>query len=447
VGENVAAGVVAVAVAEAGEGADPDGTIPVTIRRTTLDSGLRVVTEAMPELRSVALGYWVATGSRDETAQISGASHFLEHLLFKGTARRTAHEIAHAIESVGGDMNAFTTQELTAFYVRVPDFELDLALDILADIIWSPALRDDEIESERQVILEEIKMHDDTPDDLVHDVFGEALFPDHPLGRPVAGTSETIGAMQRDAIAGYHADRYRPGTVVVAAAGRIEHDVVVEKVATAAGASAPGDGSSERSRTNGLAPPARLAVQARPIEQVHLVTGTRALPRGDDDRYALAVLNQALGGGMSSRLFQEVREKRGLAYSVYSFRAGFAETGAFGVYVGTSPERMHEALAVVDAELDRVVAERGISDDELDAAKGHLRGSMALSLESSQSRMHRIGSSELTLGEIQTLDEIVVEIDSVTPDDIGRVVDRVLADGERTLAAVGPIDEDALAAR
>ncbi len=435
------------AVAAAGAAADPDRTIPVTIRRTTLDSGLRVVTEAMPELRSVALGYWVATGSRDESAQISGASHFLEHLLFKGTARRTAHEIAHAVESVGGDMNAFTTQELTAFYVRVPDFELDLALDILADIIWSPALRDDEIESERLVILEEIKMHDDTPDDLVHDVFGEALFPGHPLGRPVAGSTETIGAMQRDSIAGYHADRYRPGAVVVAAAGRIEHDVVVEKVAAAAAASAHGDGSSERPRVNGLAPPTRLAVQERPIEQVHLVTGTRALPRGDDDRYALAVLNQALGGGMSSRLFEEVREKRGLAYSVYSFRAGFAETGAFGVYVGTSPERMQEALSVVDAELDRVVTDHGIGDDELDAAKGHLRGSMSLSLESSQSRMHRIGGSELSLGEIQTLDEIVAEIDAITPDDIGRVVDRVLANRERTLAAVGPIDEDALTSR
>jgi len=290
-------------------------------------------------------------------------------------------------------------------------------------------------------------MHDDTPDDLVHDLFGEALFPQHPLGRPVAGTNKTITAMGRDAIAGYHGERYRPGAVVVAAAGRVDHDVIVERVAAAAAANAPRGGSAERPRANGVVSPLPVAVKTRPVEQVHMVTGMRGLPRDDDDRYALAVLNQAIGGGMSSRLFQEVREKRGLAYSVYSFRAGFAETGAFGVYVGTGPERAQEALDVVTAELDRVVADKGIGADELEAAKGNLRGSMALSLESSQSRMHRIGSAELMMGEIQTLDEIVAAVDSVTPDDVARVVDRVLATDQRTLAAVGPIDEDALIVR
>ena len=443
----MAASAAAVAVAAVGAAAVAESDRPrVTIRSTALDSGLRVVTEAMPELRSVALGYWVATGSRDETDRIAGASHFLEHLLFKGTDGRSAHEIADAVESVGGDMNAFTTQELTAFYVRVPDDQLELALDILADIFWTPALRDDEIETEREVILEEIKMHDDAPDDLVHDLFGEALFPGHPLGRPVAGTDATISAMARGEIASYHHDHYRPGAVVVAAAGRVEHDVIVERVGAAATAKVGPGGASERAITDEMAPPEPVRVVRRPTEQVHVVTGMRGLRRNDADRYALAVLNQALGGGMASRLFQEVREKRGLAYSVYSFRAGFAETGVFGVYVGTGPERAPEALKVVHGELDKVVAD-GISDAEVDAAKGNLRGSMALSLESSHSRMNRIGSAELMLGEIQSIDEIVAAVDAVTPDDVARVIDRVLATDERTLAAVGSIDEDALLAR
>ncbi len=413
------------------------------IRRTQLDSGLRVVTEHLPGLRSAAVGFWVGTGSRDEPESIAGASHFLEHLLFKGTESRHAQEIAEAVESCGGDMNAFTGQEITAYYVRVPDRHLPLALDILSDIVWSPALRPDEVESERQVILEEIRMRDDTPDDLVHEVFAGALFPDHPLGREVAGTQATVTAMTRDAIAGYHAAHYQPSNVVVAVAGNVDHDAVVAQVA----AGQPVTLRDRPIRRNGAdaAAPDHLAVLERPLEQTHVVLGARALRRDDPDRFALAVVDQVLGGGMSSRLFQEVREKRGLAYSVFSYRSAFQETGALAVYCGTAPERVDEVLEVVRAELDRLVADGGISEHELAGAKGHLTGSLALSLESSSSRMHRIGRSELTMGEIPSLDWVVEQVDAVTPTDIARVIDRVLGSGDRTLAVVGPAEPGAFA--
>ena len=411
------------------------------IRRTRLDSGLRVVTEHLSGLRSAAVGFWVGTGSRDEPDSIAGASHFLEHLLFKGTESRHAGEIAEAVESCGGDMNAFTGQEVTAFYVRVPDRHLALALDILSDIVWSPALRVDEVESERQVILEEIRMRDDTPDDLVHEVFAGALFPDHPLGREVAGTQATITAMQRDQIAEYHAAHYQPSNVVVAVAGNVDHDAVVAQ----AEAAQPATPRDRPARLNGAdaGDAERLAVVERPLEQTHVVLGTRALRRDDPDRFALAIVDQVLGGGMSSRLFQEVREKRGLAYSVFSYRSAFQETGALAVYCGTAPERVDEVLEVVRGELDRLVADGGISDRELTSAKGHLTGSLALSLESSSSRMHRIGRSELTMGEIPSLDFVVEQVERVTPADLARVIDRVLGSGHRTLAVVGPVDSHA----
>jgi predicted Zn-dependent peptidase len=409
----------------------------MSIGLTRLDAGLRVVTEQMPALRSAAVGFWVGTGSRDESEEVRGASHFLEHLLFKGTAQRSALEIANAVESVGGDMNAFTTQELTAFYVRVPDERLDLALEILSDIVWRPSIDARDVESERQVILEEIRMRDDTPDDVVHELFGSTLFPDHPLGREVLGTRASIEAMSRDAIAEYHRRHYRPANVVVAAAGNVRHEDVVERIADRLEAA----GDRPERMQSPESPPRRLAVLARPTEQAHVVLGMRGLSRGDDDRYALSVLNQALGGGMASRLFQEIRERRGLAYSVYSYRTSFVDTGAFAVYLGTAPGRVDEALGVVDAELERLVGEGGISADELEAAKGHLKGSIALSLESSASRMHRIGSNELTLGEVPTLDEVVARVDAVGPDDLARVIQRVLGRADRTLAVVGPFEE------
>jgi predicted Zn-dependent peptidase len=413
------------------------------IERTRLDSGLRVVTESLPALRSAAIGFWVGTGSRDEADDLAGASHFLEHLLFKGTDGRSAAEIAHAVESCGGDMNAFTAHELTTYYVRVPDERLGLALEILSDIVWSPALREEDVDSERQVILEEIRMRDDAPEDLVHDVFAEAMFPAHPIGREVIGSPETISAMSPATIAAFHGDHYHPSNVVVAAAGNLEHQRVVELVEkcqpTTFGHRPP------RDEWPGAPGPKQLAVLQRDTEQAHVVLGMRALRTDDPDRYALGILNQALGGGMSSRLFQEIREKRGLAYSVFSYRAAYEETGALAVAAGTGPERLDALLDVVDHELRRLVADRGLTGRELDAAKGHLTGSLALSLESSSSRMHRLGRSEMTLGEVPSLDDLVAEVNRVGPDDIARVIDRVMATEERTLAVVGPIDEAAFA--
>ena len=416
------------------------------IGRTRLDSGLRIVTETLPALRSVSVGFWVGVGSRDEHEGEFGASHFLEHLLFKGTADRGAAEIAHAVESVGGDMNAFTTQEMTSFYVRVPDDQLDLALDILAEVVWAPALRPNDVEAERNVILEEIHMRDDAPEDLVHDLFSEAMFPDHPLGREVLGTQPSITDMRRDSIEQFHDRNYGPSAIVVAAAGNLHHDDVVDRIATHPAAHRSTPELDLGRSVDGLAPARPRAVLTKPAEQVHVVLGTRGVSRKDPDRYPLTVLNQALGGGMSSRLFQEVRERRGLAYSVYSYRVAYLETGAFGVYVGTAPDRVAETVDVIDAELDRVIRDRGITDDELVAAKGHLKGSMALSLETSNSRMHRLGSSELMLGETPSLDEVVARVDAVTSDDIVRVVSRLFSSGPRTLAVVGPVGESALSA-
>jgi predicted Zn-dependent peptidase len=404
------------------------------IERTRRASGLRVVTEALPELHSVTLGAWVGSGSRDEQGAEWGASHFLEHLLFKGTAQRSAREIAESIESVGGEMNAFTTHEQTVFYVRVPDVQLEPAFEVLADVLWNPAFRVDDVESERRVILEEIGMRDDTPDDLVHDLFAGAIFPDHPLGREVLGSDESITRMARDDIAAYHAAHYKPSNVVFAAAGNLTHD----KVLALADAYFP-DGAEvrpPRPRPDANAP-RPVVVLHRDTEQTHVVTGIRALPSLDPDRYALTVVNQVLGGGMSSRLFQEIRETRGLAYSVFSYSASFDDAGYLAIYAGTASDRVPETLEVIGAELDRLVKD-GLSDSEIAGAKGHLVGSLAMSLETSASRMRRLGRAELVEGEIPSLDDLVDRVDAVTAVDVSRVIERVLVDAPRTLAVVGP---------
>ena len=421
-----------------------DGAGGGRVRRTRLANGLRVVTEAMPELRSVAVGFWAGTGSRDESDPLAGASHFLEHLLFKGTARRSAQQIAEDVEAVGGEMNAFTTKEYTAYYVRLLDQSLDLALDILSDVVWAPAFRPDEVDCERQVILEELRMHGDTPDELVHSLFAEALFPAQAVGREVLGDRDAIVGMTRDEIAAFHHRHYRAGNVVVAAAGNVDHDRIVDGVAARF---TGGLGDREPRPEAEIRPAGAVRVLHRPTEQAHLVLGMPALSRSDPDRWALSVLNHVVGGGMSSRLFQEVREKRGLAYSVYSYRSALEDTGTFAVYAGTAPERAPEVLAIVDAELDRLCAERCLAPDELERAKGHFKGQMVLGLESSAARMERIGRSEVTTGEIQSVDDMVAAIDAVTPEDVARVIDRVLAAGPRVLAAVGPVDADGLADR
>ena len=325
-----------------------------TIETTTLADGLRIVTERMPEATSVSVGFYVGVGSRDEPDQLSGASHFLEHLLFKGTEERSARSISMAVDAVGGEMNAFTSREHTAYYTRLPAAHLAFGLELLSDVVERPAFRANEIDAEREVILEELLMAEDTPDDVLHMELMEAVFPGHPLGRETLGVPETIEALGRDEIAGFHAEHYRPANVVVVAAGDLEHDAVVEGVAACLSDVAGGVAPLRVEPTPDLEP---LVVVHRPTEQVHLMFGWRALYYDDPDRYAFYVANHVLGGGMSSRLFQEIREERGLAYSVYSSMSSYSDCGLATVYAGTAPKHTDEVLTVLDdvhRVLDRV---------------------------------------------------------------------------------------------
>ncbi|MDQ3574661.1 MAG: insulinase family protein [Actinomycetota bacterium] len=426
-------GVTGALVATLGAAAVPGD---VLINSTRLDCGVVVVTERMPDVRSVSAGFWVGTGSRDEAPGVWGASHFLEHLLFKGTPTRSSRSIAEDVDAVGGDFNAFTTKEFTAFEMRLLHSSLELGLDILSDIVWNPALRSHDVESERQVILEEILMRADEPADLVHEVFADAMFPLHPLGREVLGDQSSIEAMTREDIASFHGEHYRSANVVFAAAGRLEHEAVVQGVERRFGG---GVGHRAPVRRGPSGPQPAVAVDRRATEQVHLVVGTRALDRHDEDRYTLAVLNHTLGGGPSSRLFQAVREERGLAYCIYSYRLAFQDTGALGVYAGTMPSKVDEVLEVVAQELD-TMARDGITSHELEVAKGHLVGDLALSLEDSGARMDRIGRSQLVHGHVPEMEEVMASIEAVTLEDTARIAGRILGD-ERVLAVVGPVDE------
>ncbi len=418
------------------------GAAGEAIRRTVLPGGLRVVTEQVPGARSAAVGVWVGVGSRDETPPLSGASHFLEHLLFKGTATRSALDIAVAVDAVGGDLNAFTAKEHTCYYAHVLYTDLPMAVDLVCDVVTAATIAPADVEVERGVILEEIAMRDDDPGDLVHDLFGEALFGDTPLGRPVIGAIETIEALRRDQIAGYYRRRYRPETMVVAAAGRLEHADVVRRVRRAFDSRLDTGATPlppRAGRRPGRGPVRRLAVLDRPTEQANVVLGSTGMARGDDRRFALGVLNSALGGGTSSRLFQEIREKRGLAYSVYSFASQYADAGQFGVSVGCHPAKVPDVLSLVREQLAEV-AEHGITDAEVARGKGQARGGMVLGLEDSGSRMSRIGKGELAYGEVLSVDELLDRVDAVTVDEVREVAADVLR-RPQCLAVVGPFAE------
>jgi predicted Zn-dependent peptidase len=413
------------------------------VRHTVLPGGLRVVTEAVPTVRSVTVGVWVGVGSRDESPSLAGASHYLEHLLFKGTRRRDALDISAAIDAVGGEMNAFTSKEYTCFYARVLDSDLPLAVDVVGDLVTSSVIRAADVDAERGVILEEIAMHDDDPTDMVHEQFAQVLFGDGPLARPVLGTVDSIEAIGRTAINGYYRRRYRPQDMVVAAAGNVDHATVVRLVKKAFGAAGMLDGDTGPAPVRGgrlLTTSSGVRVVRRTTEQANVVLGGPGVARTDERRFALGVLNAALGGGMSSRLFQEVREKRGLAYSVYSYHAQYADTGLFGVYAGCVPRKVDDVLAICREELAKVAA-AGITAEELERGKGQLRGSMVLGLEDTGSRMSRIGKAELVYGEQLSVDDVLARIDTVTLDQVSEVAAEVLT-ATPTLAVVGPFDED-----
>ncbi|WP_313896259.1 pitrilysin family protein [Streptomyces sp. YIM 98790] len=414
------------------------------IRTTVLPGGLRVVTQSVPTVRSVTFGIWARVGSRDETPVLNGATHYLEHLLFKGTRRRTALEISAAVDAVGGEMNAFTAKEFTCYYARVLDTDLPLAIDVVCDMLTGSVIRAEDVDAERGVVLEEIAMTEDDPGDCVHDLYARTMLGDSPLGRPVLGTVETVTALTRDQVARFYRRHYDPSHLVVAAAGRLDHDRVadlVHRAFTAAGALDRPDAEPHGPRTGrrAIRTAGRVDVLRRRTEQAHVVLGTPGVSRHDERRWALSVLNTALGGGMSSRLFQEIREKRGLAYSVYSFTSGYADCGLFGIYAGCRPSLAPDVLKICREQLDRIATE-GLPEEELHRAVGQLSGSTVLGLEDTGSLMHRLGKSEICWGNQLTVDEMLNRIAAVTVDEVRQVAAEVLAH-RPSLAVIGPLGE------
>jgi predicted Zn-dependent peptidase len=415
------------------------------VRRSVLPGGVRVLTEAMPGQRSATIGFWVGVGSRDEAPGQHGSTHFLEHLLFKGTKRRTALEIASAFDEVGGESNAATAKESTCYFARVLDTDLPMAIDVIADMITGAVLDPAEMEQERDVILEEIAMDSDDPTDVAHENFVAAVLGTHPLGRPIGGTPDAIRAVARDSVWDHYRRYYRPDELVITAAGGLEHDVVcrlvVDALHSAGWSLEPGAApverrSTERAQITGTA---GLHVVTRPVEQANIIMGCPTIVATDERRYVMSVLNAVLGGGMSSRLFQEIREKRGLVYSTYSFASSYADAGYFGMYAGCTPTKVRQVLELLGAELDNLAA-GGISDDELRKAVGQLCGGIVLALEDTGSRMSRLGRAELVSGEYQDIDETLRLIKAVTAEQVQELASE-LAAAPRTVTVVGPFDE------
>jgi predicted Zn-dependent peptidase len=417
----------------------------MSVRRTVLPSGLRIVTEEVPSVRSAAIGIWVNVGSRDETPAVAGASHFLEHLLFKGTTRHTALEISATIEAVGGEMNAFTSKEYTCFYARVIDTDLPMAIDVVSDLITSSIVSALDVDAERKVVLEEIAMRDDDPSDLVHDLYAETYYGDTQLGRPILGTIKSIKDMTRSSVFNYYKKKYLPQDLVVAVAGNIKHKRVVAMVEEALSRDnfldvkgAPQIRSNTPVKTK---PMQSVGLMTRKTEQAHMFYGMEGVARSDERRFAMGVLASALGGGMSSRLFQEIREKRGLAYSVYAYAQQFAGSGQIGFYAGCNPTKAIEVVEII-REVLADVAENGMSHEEVERAKGAVRGSLVLSQEDSGSRMSRIGKNEIVYGQVMGFDEILKAISRVNPTDVREIANEFLTKSP-TLALVGPFKSEA----
>jgi predicted Zn-dependent peptidase len=401
---------------------------------TTLDSGVRVVTEAMPSVRSIALGFWVRAGSRDEGSDQAGISHFLEHLLFKGTERFSSREIDELFDAMGAEVNAGTSKETTSVFSRFLDGHLERAFDVLQDMVLRPAYPD--IDSERQVVIEEIAMYEDEPSDKVHDVLAGAIFGDHPLGRPIIGTADVVGSVPVPTVAAWHDGRYVPGNIVVAAAGNLEHERIVSLVEGAVGDPAPLPVGAASPQLRGPV----LRFHEKETEQYHLCLGGPGIPRGDERRFALRILDTILGGSTSSRLFQEVREKRGLAYAVYSYASHYHDSGQVAVYIGTRPDNVTQAVEVIGAELERIQGE-GVVEEELERARENVKGRTVLSMESTLTRMNRLGSSLLMDVPIMTVDELLAALDAVTLEDVNSLARELWAPGRLSAAGVGGSEE------
>jgi len=413
----------------------PSGASPLPEHRlTTLDSGLRVVTEHMGSVRSAALGFFIGAGSRGELVEEAGLSHFLEHMLFRGTERFASAEIDQLFDGMGAELNAGTDKEGTTVFARMLDQHLPRAFDVMADMVWRPAFND--VDPEREVVLEEIAMYEDDPQDTVFDVLGDAVFGDHPLGRPIIGRAPVIRDTPVEQIAAFHARRYTPASIVVAAAGSVDHDRIVALAEeTLAGLRA-----GERAPVPDAAPPlphARVRFQAKETEQVHVCLGGPGLSRHDERRYAVRVLDAIFGGLSSSRLFQSVREERGLAYAVYSFTGQFTDTGQVGVYVGTRPDNLAEAMTVVEAELARL-REQPATEEELARARENVKARVVLAMESSSARMNRLGGATLYDLPLLDVDEMMAKVDAVQMADLRELVDELWAPERLSAAGIGP---------
>lgn len=401
-------------------------------RKHVLPNGVRIVTEEIEHVRSAAIGIWVGTGSRKETEGYEGISHFIEHMLFKGTNNRSARQLAESLENVGGQINAFTTKEMTCFYAKVLDEDLSLAIDVLSDMFFNSLYDPQEIEKEKNVVIEEIKMYQDTPDELIHDLFSQYAWTNDPLGKPILGIEDTIRGLSRDKILHYLDTHYTPEQVVIAVAGKIKHEDIIQQLAMF--------GDFNRKKTdsateNPNGTTFRKAV-GKDTEQMHLIIGVPGLGQDDDDIYAMHIINSILGGGLSSRLFQEIREQRGLAYSVYSYHSTYVDTGLFAVYAGTSPENTDQVIKCVLDELN-TLKNNGLTEDELAKAKAQIKGNLYLGLESVSSRMSRLGKTELCFGEYKTPEEAVEKLEKVTTGDIKRVMERLWQKDKVSILTLG----------
>lgn len=405
--------------------------------KTVLDNGIRVISEEINHVRSVSIGVWVRCGSRGESNAINGMAHFIEHMLFKGTENRTAFDIASAIDSVGGVMNAFTGKELTSFYIKIPDYHLPMAIDLLADILKNSLFDPLEIEKEKSVVLQEISMVEDTPDDYIHDFFEETFWNGHPLGLPVLGTRETVAGFETDALVKFFTERYKGENLVLTAAGNLKHDILVNLVRNAFG-SLEGEPVREDS-TKPVVKPA-VAVVEKDLEQEHIIVGTVAPSSTSLLRYPALLMNVVLGGSMSSRLFQEIREKRGLAYSIRSYLAPYRDVGMLGIYVGTGEDKVREVISLIFEELDRVKRDF-LTEKELHSAKELIKGNLLLSMESTDNRMTRLARNEILFERDVPLEEVVANIDAVSREDIRNLAGDIFSSDTISLAAMGRVSE------
>ncbi|MFN7918369.1 MAG: pitrilysin family protein [Vicinamibacterales bacterium] len=404
--------------------------------RDALGNGLRLLTEQMNSVRSVSIGVWLTRGSRHETAEQGGIAHFVEHMLFKGTHTRTAEDIAQAIDSIGGQLDAFTAKEYASYYIKVLDEHLPLALDILSDIVLNPAFDPEDVEREKKVIVEEIKMVEDTPDDLVHEIFTQGFWEDHPLGRPILGTRETVESFTSDSLRTYFRGAYTPRNLIVSAVGNLQHDNVRALVEERFGHLASVDSALLETAPSVAS---KILIRNKELEQSHVCVGTPAYRQDHRDRHAAYVLNTLLGGSMSSRLFQNIREKRGLAYAVFSGLSAYRDAGSFTIYAGCANEAVGEVVDLVVEEL-RTVKQTPVPTAELQRAKDHLKGSLMLGLENTASRMSHVARQEIYFGRQLGLDETLQGIEAVTPDDVQRVASDLFRNGALSATVLGNVD-------